>query len=71
MVAAPAVAEDRVTVAAHARYKKRWHSSVGKVHPIVHVAVPDDVQRFEGVPEPCFLCGAARGCRHKPWMLGR
>ena len=32
------------------------------------VTVPENVERRE-VHEPCFACGVAGGCRHRPWML--
>lgn len=34
------------------------------------IEIPDDVQRFEGVPEPCGFCGAGRIlCKHRAALL--
>lgn len=37
---------------------------------VVAVSIPENVERRES-HEPCFACGVADGCRHRPWMLSR
>ena len=35
------------------------------------IVIPDDVSRFEGVPEPCPMCGAGRVlCKHRARVMG-
>lgn len=45
-------------------YKLKWSTthSHGLLGP--KVVVPDDVVRVDE-HAPCFLCGQARGCRHR------
>lgn len=58
--------------AADVRYRQRWHSgSPSGVNSVgARIVVPDDVERFEHVPAPCFNCESRGPCRHRPWMLG-
>lgn len=64
------------STAAIRRQKKRQYERNYKSMTVDRVFVrdpvmPENVQRFDGVPEPCFKCGTARGCKHKPWLLGQ
>jgi hypothetical protein len=54
---------------ANARYKKRWYTGARPAVKVRDIVVPEDVQRFDGVREPCFHCGTRDGCRHRPWMI--
>jgi hypothetical protein len=56
---------------AQRRVKRREYDRLYKSGPASNVRVdgariviPADVQRVEH-SEPCFLCGTARGCRHR------
>jgi len=57
---------------AHARYRQRWYagSTSGIRKQDSRLAIPDDIVRVEE-SSPCFKCGAARACEHRPWMLRR
>lgn len=58
--------------AADVRYKKRWYTGVrAATAKMRDTIVPEDVERFEGVREPCFKCGSAGACKHRPWMIAR
>jgi hypothetical protein len=50
------------------RYRQRWLLSNPSLNQVNHVAVPENVERREE-SAPCKLCGLARGCKHRPWML--
>ena len=43
-------------------YARQYSAGLDRRGPIVQV--PDDIERLEH-HEPCFLCGSARGCRHR------
>ena len=55
---------------AHTRYRQRWltGSPSGIRKQDSRLFIPDDVVRVEE-SSPCFKCGAARACQHRPWML--
>jgi len=65
MTARKYAASDRI---AAQRYRARYFVNPSQLM-VVNIAVPEDVERFDYVPEPCFKCGVRRGCRHRPWML--
>lgn len=44
----------------------RWHSTAHG-HKASCVTIPDDIVVMEREPSPCFMCGTAGACRHRPW----
>lgn len=59
-----------MTLTAEQRYKRHWFTGARPNVKIRDTIVPEDVERFEGVREPCFKCGSAGACKHRPWMIG-
>lgn len=51
-----------------AQYQRHYKSD-GFITRTVNVDVPDDVQRFDSEPSPCFRCESRGPCRHRPWMV--
>lgn len=63
---------DRRVRARHVKaYRQRnYISPMATKHEVVNVAVPEAVQRFEGVPTPCGFCGAGRVlCAHRARLM--
>lgn len=74
MEAAPALEADRLMpmkAASRRRYYERYHRSNHAPREQTQLRVPEDVRRFEGVPEPCFKCGVRDNvpCKHRPWVV--
>jgi hypothetical protein len=44
-------------------YSRRWSTGHARDHGRPTI-VPEDIQRVEH-HTPCFMCGTARGCKHR------
>ena len=47
------------------RYAEHFKHPTGIRHQPTRVTIPANVER-QMYHEPCFLCGGARSCRHRP-----